>query len=511
MSIADATVHGVEQTLHLMGVLVDAASDQGSVTGLRHAIGVLDGMAHDPLPDEQRAHLHYCRGNAFSAIRNLERSGKPAAWDWHQDEFEQEILSLRIASQAAARADLPPEVRCPMMTNLGNAMSYVGRFVEAIDWWNRALTLDSRFGMAIGNKGYGLFHYGQQLYDDGHRALFYKKARDLLAAGIAQGCDPAARAAFERLVADIDRVLPPEFVEHPFEDEEFSLGKTKAEKQYRAWCLENRLFLNPLNDLGPFSVAAQDVFTVPSIVTPIDEGPRFHGFFNQMKQEYVSARLLFYEGAAATRAHFSDRDVLLFDTLDYPCYALAVEKQKLAFRSAYSILDKVAFFANAYLGLGIADRQVSFRSLWYEKQDPKRGLLPEFISLDNWPLRGLFWLSKDLYDSSPSFRNALEPAARRLAEIRNHIEHKYLKVHDEMWAGPGDGTAPPGLKDTLAHSVYREEMANSALLMLKLARAALIYLSLGIHVEERRRARNRPADQRIGTMPIMTWPDKWKQ
>ncbi|MFW6028557.1 MAG: hypothetical protein ACOC9Q_03440 [bacterium] len=66
------------------------------------------------------------------------------------------------------------------------------------------------------------------------------------------------------------------------------------------------------------------------------------------------------------------------------------------------------------------------------------------------------------------------------------------------------------MKDTLAHSVYREEMADSAVLMLKLARAALIYLSLGIHVEERRRAHNRPADQLIVTMPIMTWPDKLK-
>jgi len=63
----------------------------------------------------------------------------------------------------------------------------------------------------------------------------------------------------------------------------------------------------------------------------------------------------------------------------------------------------------------------------------------------------------------------------------------------------------------LAHSVFREEMADSGMLMLKLARAALIYLSLGIHTEERRRARNRPAGHRIGTMPIITWPDKWKQ
>jgi len=281
MSIADAAAHGIDRTLVYMGSLIDVAADQANVDGLRHAIGVLDGMANGPLSEEQSVHLHYFRGNAFAAKRNLERSGKPAAWDWHQEELEQEIISLRTASQAAERTDLPLEIRCPMMTNLGNALNYVGRFVEAVDWWDRALALDARFGMALGNKGFGLFHYGQQLYDEGHRGLFYKKARDLMASAVEHGCDPHARAAFERLTAGIDEILPPEFSEHPFETEEFPLGKTVGERRYRAWCFKNRLFLNPLNDLGPFTIAAQDVFTVPSMVTPIDEGPRFHGFFNQ--------------------------------------------------------------------------------------------------------------------------------------------------------------------------------------------------------------------------------------
>lgn len=512
MSIKDASVHGVDRTLQAMGCLVDAASAQGSLDGLVHAVGVLDGITSGPLSDKQKACLHYFRGNAFAARRTLERRGKPGAWDWHQEEFEQEIISLRVASQAGAKADLPAEMRCPMLTNLGNALSYVGRFVEAIDWWDRALELDAHFGMAIGNKGYGLFHYAQQLYDRGHAAVFFKKARDLMIAGMKDGCDAGARAAFERTVSSIEQVLSPEFIDHPFESETFSMGKTEGEKRYRAWCLKNRLFLNPLNDLGPYSIAAQDVFSVPSIVTPIGEGPRYHGFFNQMKQEFVSARFLCYEGASAERPHYSDRDVLLFDTLDYPCYALGVEKQKLAFRSAYSLLDKIAFFMNEYMGLGIPEKRVTFRTLWYNKQDKNRGLRSEFASLDNLPLRGLFWLAKDLHDESPGFRAALEPTAQRLAEIRNHVEHKYLKVHDEMWMGAQSQVGQtPGLTDTLAYSISREELAETCMLMLKLARAALMYLSLGVHTEERRRSRQRPAGQRIAASPIMTWPDKWKR
>ncbi len=72
------------------------------------------------------------------------------------------------------------------------------------------------------------------------------------------------------------------------------------------------------------------------------------GFFNQMKQEYASARWLLYEGLQEDRVHFSDHDVRLCNTLDYSCHSLTVEKTKIAFRMAYSLFDKIAFFLNGY-------------------------------------------------------------------------------------------------------------------------------------------------------------------
>ena len=167
---------------------------------------------------------------------------------------------------------------------------------------------------------------------------------------------------------------------------------------------------------------------------------------------------------------------------------------------------------NIYMNLGIPEKRVTFRTLWYEKQDKNRGLHPAFTSLDNWPFRGLFWLAKDLHEESVGFRSALEPTAQRLAETRNHVEHKYCKVHNDMWSGPeSQAERMSRITDTLAYSIFREEMADIGMLMLKLARSGLIYLSLGIHVEERRRARKRPSGQRIAASPIMTWPDKWKR
>jgi len=58
-----------------------------------------------------------------------------------------------------------------------------------------------------------------------------------------------------------------------------------------------------------FSIAAQDVLTLPSLtVGTASRGamPEVIGFFNQIKQEFVSARYLYYEGLHAKGIHFCD-------------------------------------------------------------------------------------------------------------------------------------------------------------------------------------------------------------
>jgi hypothetical protein len=231
-----------------------------------------------------------------------------------------------------------------------------------------------------------------------------------------------------------------------------------------------------------------------------------------MKQEFVSARYLYYEGINPERGHFSDKEVVLFNTLDYPSYSLAVEKMKASFRTAYSLLDKIAYFLNHYLQLSIPEKQVSFRTFWYESQNKRNGLRKDFQQRRNWPLRGLFWLSKDLYEDKPGFKESIEPDAQELNDIRNHLEHKYLKTHEDLWPGPPahDDEISRALADTLAFSIYRQDFKEKTLRLIKMARAALIYLSLAIHSEEKRRAKERGPDVFIPGMPMDVWEDDWK-
>jgi len=508
MSVKNLEGLSSENALSHIGHLTDLSFDLGKTEGLLHSIKLADELQKRELNDEQLALSHYFLANAYADIRRLSKAGTEKSWEWQQEEIEKEIFHLRTALRIGSRRD---DIMCPVLTNLGNLMNEIGRSVEAIEYWDRALSITPSFGMARGNRGYGLSYYAGSLYDTGHYAVFLKHAHtNLEEALLSPDLYEDARQGFTRIRDWIESVISPEQVD--IDMEAFSLGDSNDEINYRKWCLKNRLFLNPLNDLGPYPIAATDVLGLPSIVVDIGEGPYYPGYFNQMKQEFVSARYLYYEGVHSENPHFSDREVLLFNTLDYPSYSLAVEKMKASFRMAYSLFDKIAFFLNHYLRLSIPERNVSLRTIWYKSQNRKGGLRDEFTQRQNWPLRGLFWLSKDLYEDKPGFKESIEPDAQELHEIRNHLEHKYLKLHDDMWMGPSerDHKMFRALADTLAHSMYRRDFQEKALRLIKMVRAALVYLSLAIHWEEQKRKKERDPEAIVPGMPLDIWEDEWK-
>ncbi len=136
---------------------------------------------------------------------------------------------------------------------------------------------------------------------------------------------------------------------------------------------------------------------------------------------------------------------------------------------------------------------------------------PDFQQRQNWPLRGLFWLSKDFFEDDPGFKESIEPDAQKLSDIRNHLEHRYLKLHEDWYYTTSDSDeSPRKLADTLAFSLYRREFEAKTLRLIKIARAALIYLSLTIHCEEQLRAKKRGSDDILLEMPLYVLEDEWK-
>ena len=115
---------------------------------------------------------------------------------------------------------------------------------------------------------------------------------------------------------------------------------------------------------------------------------------------------------------------------DRVTYSMAAEYLKIAFRCSYSLFDKIAYFVNAYSSIEFPERSANFRGLWFDVDDGKAksslNVRTLFEASRNWPLRGLFSLSRDL--DAPDLQVVAQPDAKELADTRNHLEHKHLKL-----------------------------------------------------------------------------------
>jgi hypothetical protein len=504
------------EALDHIGLLIDASYDARSSAGTDRAFSLLDEIRKRDLSPDLAVLAHYFTANAWE--NRMRQKVQHDVRSWEQPEVQAQILELRMAVCHEGFALLHVTRQCQILTNLANQLDHIGRFIEAVEFLDRALTMNGRFAMALGNRGITLGAYARALYDGGQAGLMLMVAHDSLAAATSRDAmydsdaQDAARSAFENCRMEILERADVEVIRKTIGLGDHSLGRGTAERAYRTWCLEHRLFINPLNDIGVHAIAACDVLTLPSLTVtePSTQMPPIIGFFNQLKQEFVSARYLYYEGVNGDRPHYSDREVLLYNTLDYPSYSIAVEKMRTAFRIAYSLLDKIAYFLNTYLALGHKPKQVSFRSVWYEAKGAEpRPLLQHFSAYPNWPLRGLFWLSKDIFEDD--FRQVTESDAQALKDVRDHLEHKYMQLH-ESWIGDAFSTEDAAQSQAVQFGIHlsRKDFEVRTLRVLKLVRAALIYLSLAVHREEWQRRRGQEKGLVI-PMFLDTWQDSWKQ
>lgn len=450
--------------------------------------------------EELLAYIYYTKANHLSALLRLQYTEMEFS---DQEEIsEQTIYSLRLAIDYGLRGNIEKGYIAMILTNLANELNHTGRFVEAIETWNKVeKDLGLMFPMAKGNKGLGLMFYADFLYDEGHAHFLRRVAYENFkySTSIKGGLHPEAKSIFEKNIEILEGFYSEEFLSHSHEHS--APNYDEDEKFYRSWCLDNILFINPLNDATDNWISDTDVLGLPSITVPIDEAYpkyKFHSYFNQLKQEYASARWLVYE-STLERSHFSDKDVLMYNTLDYQAFGLSTQKLKLAFRSVYSIFDKISYFLNGYFNIGLEDRAISFKSIWYKNIRASSLQIRDGINLENNPpLKGLYWLSKDLfYKGEMDYRAVIEPDAKDLDIIRNKLEHKFISVYDSAFVG---NSVDDGLTD--------DELFNKTLKLLKLARGALIYLSLSIHKEEQIKDISRDKFALPINIPLLE--DEWK-
>ena len=368
--------------------------------------------------------------------------------------------------------------------NIGNAMNVAGRYIAAIDYFNEALLIDAGFTMASLNLSLTLFKYArlqmkpyEQNYYQHACYHFYQQTKD-------NGINLEEQEYLTMLEKQIS-VFHPEYIEgylkKPLKLPSFEVAN-EEEMDYRRYILIFRLFLNPCLDILGDNCFAVDSLNLPLSITSDSKNAEFIGLFNQIKQEYNLARYLWYKTTVLFEPsdHFADRELDFVDIGDCADHSLRESLLRTAYKSAYSIFERIGFFINQYFYIGLTNNLVSFKNIWKEDLKDSSGntyfVVPNPImkTHKNNPLiTAMYWLQKDVYEDRKT--NITSPNAEPMFQMRNDMEHNCLRTGKKQ--------------ENIAFTKYTNEyqIDENTCRLLKLSREMIVYICLAVNLDTQKR------------------------
>jgi hypothetical protein len=392
--------------------------------------------------------------------------------------FEQEHEHLARARRGyeavAVDGAVADDLKLQALTNLGNCYDLMGRDLDALTVWQRALAIDPNFAMAQGNIGVALA--GVAPFMGEHAPTVANEAALALGAALAT---PEAIVAYGG----------PQAVEH-FRKTREQLPTPKEQPAavgfadpHFDWCREHELFLHVSHRCLRKDVDKLDPLFFRGLNAGIDDDEQQRvkhlvDAFNSIKQAYVSARYLTWLATAHDAPLRDHLDavrgrVAFLDTLEYARFGVRTGIAVHAFAAATNVLDQVAGFVHLYLGSGRV-RDVYFRTLARRRGRPTvdvelaARLEPNSL---NRGLLALCDLAADLDEPTP---------LADLLERRHTATHRFLVVHEMLLAEERG--------DWLERVEWRT-LSEQSIAQLQIARAALVYLARLIDINEAQIAR----------------------
>lgn len=281
------------EAIAIIGVLVDLSEDLKRKDGLEAAVRMgLWLLETRDLSGAQKSKVHYCIGNSHYAYWGMEYDFKVIG---DSERIESAIYHYRKALTEESIDTLHTFHICQLYTNLANTLSVTGRGIEAIEYWEKVISIDPSFSMAWGNLGQGLHRFGYWYTDTVYSNVIHSYAYNCLLLGDYTTKQKPASEIWKELAEDIRGKFSNKPVSISLETGNSTLGSTSTEIAYRQWCLKNRLFLNPLNDIGEIPVGACDPILCSIETQSPTRKVSCQGLFNQLKQEYVFKDIFYTE------------------------------------------------------------------------------------------------------------------------------------------------------------------------------------------------------------------------
>ena len=439
-------------------ILADIAEETDDPHLARQAILLMSQLDANRLPETARRTHWYNLGNAYSTAFRLKRipPGVPRALDddfRHAKDAYQKSLTLGLAAPSGSEA--------PLHTNYGSLLRKVGRHVEEIEAYDEALRQRPNFGMGFWNKGKGLCWYST-LIEQPYKRTALLEARRLYRRAGEVGVEPGKERRLGRDLGELEDLLggAPDAAHTPTQH----AADSGIEKQYIRFCVENRLYLHPC------PAEAHEAYLDPlSVRFPIPDSKEASELISedlaQLKREYATARfLLFSYRQKAPDFAFVDRGLFL-PSRGRAEGSVYLQFLSLGFRSAYSILDKIAYFLCRYCGMADKVRAVYLGEDFFLRNNRLR---PELNRYDGTQLAALYDVSREFSEGQPLYR---------LRGLRNKLEHRCVSVQRQEGFGKNELSGAQGHESFLPEfDLVEDEFYQDTLRLFKAVRAAIFYV-----------------------------------
>ena len=421
----------------------------------------------------------------------VEQAGLGDAWLNKRSHLHE---ARRLFDLVVQHKEADTELRLKALTDCGNSFDIVGRYLDALDCYERALKLDSSFGMAAGNRGITLLNVASLM--GGHEShVQLQAASDLDIAISDQGrvlrC--GGQSALETFKRRRSGLLVMEDLHHSATEPSHQLGDLHLD-----WCLRNQLFLHISPDCIRAGSETLDAVTFRNFRLSLaddavlDRANEIVDAFNTIKQDYIAARYLVWLAAAEDspiqgQAKTITRRTSFWDSLNYAYWGVRPGIGIQALKVTLDTLDTIAAFVHLYLRSGRGVRDFEFRTLPYANRSKKK-LAPSLADALKQPeqnrgLAALLDLSAELEEQSTS-------PLRRLVQRRHAATHRFFSVHIE---------GAPDSSDWIERLSW-PELLEESLESLRITRRAILYLAQMIHIHEK--ATDVPDSPASMTMPL---------
>jgi len=397
------------------------------------------------------AYFLYISGNLSQNIYNYNRV------DWYSDELSRSVILFRKALFTLKKIKLLDKssraLQSLIETNLGNTLCSQGRTFCCIPLWDSALKEKSN-AVPIISKATHLVNLAYTIENDNHKAYYYFTAYKLIQLGLQHldllVCDQKNAYAEHSKLIDFKKWFEKNHKTDDFDDIELFEEKceTRKQKAYLKWCGDNKLFINELNDICTSEYVYLDSLGLPSYSFTINEtlsmyhDLMYHGNFDELKNDYCYARYLFFSAKDIPNEspHFFNDTYSHVNDMSYSLTNLKASHYKSAFRTIYSIFDKIAYFLNRFFDLKASthDSGINFDSIFKKNSGKKSGNKPwepnpKLKEMNNTFIQALFYILKDIRDVKDSANVScwIDPDIESFCTIRNAIEHRSLKIVDD--------------------------------------------------------------------------------